>query len=434
MYQKLNNVSRRLLPRWAYTKLIGQWDNAGLKKYFHNTGWFFFGRIATFAISFFTIAFVARYLGPENLGRLSYAQGFIAIFSMFASLGIDQVVYRDLVASPEREGEILGTAVAMKFFFGILTFIGTIVIAFFINPEPILTWLIALIALSFIFQPFGVVGHIFNARVMAKYPAYVAIVVAVLIPLLKLLVIYFDKGILYFALIVALEAFVLSAAYLFLYWYVLGRSLLEWRFSLSTFTSLAHDSWPLMLVGVTGYLYLRIDQVMIQHFIDSTSVGLYEVAVRLTEPLGFIPGVIIGSLFPALINAQRNNQAEYRRRLRSLTALCLGISSILALILFAAAPLLVHILFGEAFSASVPILRIYVWSTVGTIATMLMYNYFIAENRTYIQLIFTFSGAVLNVLLNLILIPKLGITGAAYATLITVTSIVSVFVLLRHRL
>lgn len=431
MYQVLEKIVKKILPTWLHKRLISDWDREGFKKYFHNTGWIFGGRMVTFITSFITVIFVARYLGPENLGKLSYAQSLIAIFSMFASLGIDHIVFRDLVEHPDREGEILGTAIATKLFFGVLTFAITVIAAISLQNEPILTWLVGIIALSFIFQPLGVVGHVFNARIQSKYPTIISIAIALLIPFLKFVVIFLDKGILYFASIIAFEALITSLLYVILYKKILSGSFQSFSVSWPTFKQMTHDSWPLMLVGVTGFLYARIDQVMIQHFIDSKSVGLYEVAVRFTEPLGFFPGVIIGSLFPALINARKINPEEYSRRFKSLVALCLGISISLATIIFFIAPYLVDLIYGSEFSESANILRIYVWSNVGTVATLLMYNYFIAENKTYLQLIYTAIGAALNIILNLVMIPVIGLTGAAYATLLTVTMVVGTFLFTR---
>lgn len=429
MYKKLNSLAAVLLPRWLYGRLIGSWDPNGFKKYFANTGWMLLGRVLTFVVSFFTITFVARYLGPENLGKLSYAQSLVALFSMIASLGIDQIVYRDLVSHPEREGEILGTAIVTKFVFGVIAFVAATLTGFYLNDEPLLTWLIGLCAFAFIVQPVGTVGHVFNARVLAKYTTIASLAIAIIVPILKLLVVAFDQGILYFAAIVAVEGLLYSLFNLFLYWYVLGGSWRTWRVRFNTFRTLFTSAWPLMFVGITGYLYARIDQVMLLHFIDSTAVGLYEAAVRLTEPLGFLPGIVMGSLFPALMNARKSDRAEYRRRLRSLATLALGTSSALALFIFILAPQLIALLYGPEFSATTTILRIYVWSTVGTIATMLMYNYFIAENKTYLQLIYTALGAVTNIILNYFLIPPYGAAGAATATLLTVLLIIGSFLL-----
>jgi O-antigen/teichoic acid export membrane protein len=276
-----------------------------------------------------------------------------------------------------------------------------------------------------------VVGHVFSARVLARYATYTTLGVTAIITILKILVIYFDQGLLFFASTIALEVLLLSIIYTILYHTVLKESWRSWRVSLPMARSLIRDSWPVMLVGVTGYLYMRIDQVMLKHFIGAEAVGLYEAAVRLTEPLGIIPGVIMGSLFPAIINARGHDRAEYRRRLRALAVLCLSISGILAFLLFLMAPLLVAILYGAAYTESATILRIYAWSTVGTIAMALMFNYFVAENRTHMQIIFTTFGAGLNIALNSYLIPTLGLYGAAYATLITVSIVMGIFISVR---
>lgn len=427
MLSTLNSLARYALPIWVYHRLIGDWNKDSIKRYLANTGWLFFTKLLSFVISFFTIAIVARYLGPENYGKLSYAQSFVSIFSIFASFGIDLIVYRDLVAHPDREHEIIGTAIFTKLFFGAITLVVTFGTAYFFNEDVVLTWLIGIIALGFILQPFSTVGHIFNARVLSKYPSYIGIAVALLIPVLKLVVIFFDKGILYFAAILTVEALVSAIALVGMYIYVIKQSPLEWRFSFPIFNKLFTDSWPLLLAGFSGYIYAKIDQVMIQHYIDSTAVGLYEVAVRLTEPLSFLPGVIIGSLFPAVMRAKTNDHAQYKKRLRSLSILCLSISFILVVILFIFAPFIIQLLFGQEFSRSTDILRIYVWTNLGTVATSLIYNYFVTENRTKTFLAFTAFGAAINVSANMVLIPALGMIGAAYATLFTLFCICVVF-------
>jgi polysaccharide transporter, PST family len=389
----------------------------------------FLARAVSLFVSFLTIAIVARYLGPENFGKLSYAQSFIAIFSVFASLGIDQILYRNLAAEPEREQAILGTAFITKLIFGSITLFTSVAVALSIQSDPILTWLIAIIALTYIFQPLGILGLYFQAKVQAKYPALITIILGFLIPALKLLVIYFDQGILYFAAIIALEALFVVVCYVAIYVLLFGGNPLQWSFSRETLTKLLKDSWPLMLAGLSGYIYGRIDQVMIQNFLDSTSVGLYDVAVRLTELLGILPALIISSLVPALVGARVRNREEYVKRLRSLILLCLSISVFSALFLFLLAPWVVSLLFGSAFTASVGLLRIYVWSTIGTVLIILMQQYLIVEHQSKQFLIYSVLGATTNIFLNLQLIPLFGMTGAAYATLITFAVIIFTFLI-----
>ncbi len=429
MFTTFKTLLEKILPTWIFQRLIGDWDPQGFKKYFNNTSWLFAAKIFSFAVSFLTIAVVARYLGPENYGKLSYAQSFVSIFSVLASLGIDRIVYRDLITYPTQEKEILGTAFITKIIFGFLAIFVTIVSAYTLNNDPILNWLIILITITFIFHPFSIVSHYFNAKVQSKYTAYITILVAFCIPALKLALIYFDKGIIYFAALITFEAFIASVAYVYFYIKIYNQSLYEWYFSTTMFKSLIRRSWPLLLASLSGYIYGRIDQIMIQHFIDSSAVGLYDVAVRITEFLGWIPGLIIGSLFPAVMNARTRNNSEYAIRFKSLVILCISISTLSALIIYILSPFIINKLFGSDFNQSINILRLYVWSTIGTLGIILIEQYFIAENNSKQFLFFSFSGASLNIVLNFILIPIYGIQGAIYATLGTMTIVVISFVL-----
>lgn len=420
---------RHFLPEWVYRQLVGQWDTQGFKRYFTNTSWMAAGRLAAMVVSFVTLAVVARYLGPENYGKLSYAQSFVAIFSVFASLGIDQIIYRNLIAEPHREAEWLGSAVAVKFVLGFLTLIVTVVTSLFIADEPILTWLIVLVALAFIFQPLSTVGHVFNAEVKAKYSTYATLAVAILIPTLKLVVIFFDRGIIYFAALITFEALLYALINMTIYIRVFKRNPGDWRYSLGHSRRLLYDAWPLALASLSGYIYGRIDQIMIQDFIDSRAVGLYDTAVRLTELIGFFPGVLIGSLLPAIVGAKQRAVYEYRRRWRALSWLCLSIATTLAFGLYITAPLIIGLLYGSEFAESTTLLRLYVWSIIGTVGVILAQQYLITEHRSRLFLIYSLLGATTNVILNYLLIPKYGMAGAAIATLITLTTVLAIFVI-----
>lgn len=428
----LPGLIQKLMPNWLHHHLIGNWDQNGFKRYFHNTSWIAIAKIISLIVSFLTITIIAKYLGPENFGKLSYAQNFVALFSAFASIGIDQILLRELVANKDKEKELLGTAFILKLCFGLATFTTTLITALFLNSDPILTWMIGIIALTFIFQPFGVIGQLFNALVLSKFNSYVSIAIAFLIPGLKLLIVYFDKGILFISATIAVESAIYAVAYYYLYKVILNGRIFDWKPSYIRALHLLRDSWPLLLVSLSGYIYGRIDQVMIQQYLNSSAVGLYDIAVRLTELLGFIPGVIIASLFPALVNAKKTNQGDYLKRFRYLTILCISISILSSIILYLIAPLLIKHLFGEGFLESISITHIYVWSTIGTVSIIIIQQYFIIENRPRLFLLFSIFSAICNIVLNYLLIPKYGTYGAAVATLITMMITITIFIMTKN--
>jgi O-antigen/teichoic acid export membrane protein len=426
LFLDLSRKATNIAQRW--------WRHAGFQKYFKNTGWLFVARITSFFTSFLTVAIVARYLGPENLGKLDYAQGFVAIISVFASLGIDQILYRDLITHPEKENELLGTAIFSKLFFGALAFILAITISHFLGDSLLLTGLVGICALTFLVNPIGTVGVLFNAQVKAKYSSQISIFLAFFIPALKILAIFLHRGLFYFAFIIFIEGLISALWSIYIYTVCFHNKPSSWKFRLDTFKLLLRDSWPLILAGFSGYVYAKIDQVLLLHMIDSATVGIYGVAVKLTQIWAFLPGMIIGSVFPAIVNAKKTDFPLYAKRFRALAGLTVGITALIALPLFIFAPLIIKIVFGEAFIDATPILRIYLWTSIAITLVVLVQHYFIAENFTRIFLYTSIIGATTNVLLNLILIPLFGSEGSAWGTMLSYMSVVlSLFLFKKSR-
>ena len=399
-------------------EILKIWGHAGFQKYFRNTGWMLAARIIGFITSFFTVAIIARYLGPENLGKLEYAQSFIAIISVFASLGIDQILYRDLItANKEEQNELLGTAVSSKLFFGLLAFTASISLSLILQNDFILTLLIGISAMSFVVNPIGSVGILFNSKVKAKYRAQISIFLAFFIPILKILIMLLNKGIIFFAAIIFIETLISTAWSIFIYITKFNGNPLSWRFNLRVFKKIILDSWPLLLAGLSGYIYAKMDQIMLLHYLNSRSVGIYGIAVRLTQVWSFFPGMIVESLFPAIINARKKNFNIYAKRFKILSLATVGLTVIITTPLYIFAPVVVKLIFGSAYIESTPILHIYLWISVAITMVVLVHHYLVAENLGKIFLYISTIGAITNIILNLILIPKFGTKGAAFSTL-----------------
>jgi len=157
---------------------------------------------------------------------------------------------------------------------------------------------------------------------------------------------------------------------------------------------------------------------MIQNMIDTKSVGIYDAAVRLTEVWYMIPNILMASLFPAMINS-KNNEQKYFKRIKLVFILMLTISIVLSIgnVLFS--KLIIYTLYGKEFSGSVIILSIYSFSLIGTFLGLLMNNYLLSENNKVLIFLNSFIAMALNIILNIILIPRMGMAGAAIATAIS---------------
>jgi PST family polysaccharide transporter len=347
----------------------------------------------------------------------SYAISFVGIFSIIASFGIDQVLLRELVKYPEKNNEYLGTAFFIKLFFGITALVLTLIFTSIFNAgEVLINTAIFIIATSFIFQAFSVINVHFQSQVRSKKVMITAMIIGITIGLGKILVIFLQQGVLYLSLILLCES-ILTALFLIII-FIKERNIFDWQFKYNVAKEIIIDSWPFIFAGAFAFIYARIDQIMIQNLIDTRSVGIYDAAVRLTEVWYLIPNILAVSLFPALINAQENKK-RYFKRIKLFSVCMLGTSLFLAIGLILSSHIIIPIMYGLEFSDSVIILQIYSLSLIGTFLGHLMNNYLLSENNKKMIFINSLIAMITNVLLNIILIPRIGIAGAAIATVIS---------------
>lgn len=397
-----------------------QWilNHEGFRRYFKNTGWMFFGQMFSLLVSFFIGAWLARYLGPENYGVFNYAIAFVGLFSVIAPLGIDAILSRELITYPEKSDELMGTAFVLKIIGGLIAFFATGVAAYFLETNYLIKLIIVIFSFNFLFAPFNVIATFFNSNVKAKNNVLVVTLTMVVISILKIGLILSGLGILWLAVIFLLEAFFQSFG-LFVVYKNNGYLIKKWLFSRKLSINFLKKSLFLMLASAAAVIYLKIDQVMIGKMMDSTNVGLYAAAVKLSDIWYFVPGIICGSLFPAIINAKKSNQDLYKNRLKNLYLLMFLLSVVIALPISLLSKQLMFWIFGTEYISAAGVLSIYVWAGVGVFLGTAVNQYLMSENMLRTIFILNILTMATNVVLNLYLIPAIGLNGAAIATLVS---------------
>jgi len=368
-------------------------------------------------ISFVATVFVVRYLGPTNYGQLSYALNFIGLFTIFSSLGLPQILSRDLLLYPEKRNVIMGTATTLHFIGGLFAFALVNIFAYTLLEKDVAQLAIFLLSSTLILNLYQPLTHEFGVNVQQKYLAVVSIFVVILLNLLKFAVIISDGGVLWFISILVLEPI--------LYMFILGTirtklhgPITSWRFENSTAVELLKNSWPFIFIAGFTVLFTRIDQVILKHLLGPESVGVYDVAVRLSELWLFVPSIIATSLYPAIVNAKKSSVVEYKRRLLNLLGILLAFSLPLVCVLLLISEPLILFLYGEAFSEAINIFRIYAWSSIILSIYVVTHHFLITENHRKTIFVTTLCAALINIALNYLLIPHLGTAGAAWSTLI----------------
>ena len=406
------------LERFVPTKYRWILNHDGFKRYFANTGWMFAGQMFSLLVSFFIGAWLARYLGPENYGVLSYALAFVGLFGFIASLGVDGILNRELVKFPEKRDELLGTAFRLKLIGGFIAFALAVISTFIFQTSPLIKLLIILFSFTFVLQAINVISIYFQAEVKSKNNVKAALFATIISSILKIAVILLDKGVIWLVIVFVLDVLWQGIGFAIAY-NRFGLKIRTWTFHKELSQEILKNSWPLMLASAAAVIYLKIDQVMIGSMLGNNQVGLYAAAVKLVEVWYFIPGIICASLFPAIVNAKKTSLEMYKRRLKNFYILMLVIPVVIALPVTILAKPIIYILFGSGYLESINILRIYVWSSVGLFLGWAVGQYLISENLIKTIFWLNFLAMLVNIILNLVFIPVFGLLGAAWATAIS---------------
>lgn len=408
----LDRINKIVPNKW-------QWilNHSGFRKYFKNTGWMFFGQMFSLLVSFFIGAWIARYLGPEKYGIINYVVAFVGLFGFISSLGVDGVLNREFVNFPERKSKILGTATVIKFVGGFFVVIFSSFVGFFLENDGLIRLLIFIFSLSFIFQSGNSILFFFQANTMGRTSFKVQMTSCLLSSVIKVIIIMMNVGIIWIIITYVIDVFIFSAGLIFAY-RKQGLKLNDWTFDKSYAKLIIIESWPLVFSGAMSFLLLKVDQIMISNILGNVSAGIYAVAVKISESLYFIPGILCASLFPAIIKNKNSNINSYYHRFRLLLLFLFVMAVFLAILISIFAGRLIILLFGSQYVESISVLKIYIWSGVGFFLGYAINQYLIIENRAIFVFFVNLIAIIINIFLNLFLIKTIGVNGAAIATVL----------------
>lgn len=388
-------------------------------RYFQNTSWLMGEKILRMFVGLFVGIWVARYLGPEQFGRLSYAQSFVFLFTAIATLGLDGIVVRELVKDETKRDVLLGTAFGLKLI-GAILILPILAIAVQLTSNDYYTnLLIFIIASATIFQSFNVIDFYYQSKVLSKYVALANTISLALSSFIKIILILNNAPLIAFAVMMVFDMAILAIGLIIYYKKSSGLKPFTWHFEWQVAVSLLKDSWPLILSSLVVSIYMKIDQVMIKEMVDVEAVGQYAAAVRLSEAWYFIPMAIASSLFPAIINAKKISEKLYYTRLQRLYTLIVWLAIAIALPMTFLSDWLVGFLYGTDYHQAGSVLMIHVWAGVFVFLGVASGNWYLSENLQILAFMRTFYGMVTNLVLNFFMIPIYGINGAAIATLIS---------------
>jgi PST family polysaccharide transporter len=408
-------MTLNLIPSFIRRR-IGHRPN--LLKIVDNIGWLFFDKILRMGVGLFAGVWIARYLGPEQFGLLSFATAFVGLFGAIATMGLQGIVVRDLVRDPGDKEETLGTAAFLQFFGGLISYGLILAVIFWLRADDALAkTIVAILGSMMLFKSSEIAVYWFESQVLSKYIVWIQNGVFLIFAIIKVGLILKNAPLIAFAWAMMAEA--LIVAFLMLVMLDLhGPKLTRLNVNFTKAKTLLADSWPLLLSGIAILIYMKIDQIMLGQLIGDEAVGIYSAAVRISEVWYFVPMAIVVSVFPAILEAKKRSEKLYYDRLQRLYDVMVWLAIAVALPMSFLSTTIITLLFGDAYKQAGTILSIHIWAAIFVFLGVASGKWFLAENRQILSLQRTVFGAIANVILNLVLISQFGTIGAAIATVL----------------
>ncbi len=398
------------------------------KKVVRNLAWAVFGKVITLLGSLLVGIFVARYLGPEQYGLMSYVTSFVALFQVFASFGLDNIEIREEAkcngTGPQGRipsaacNTLLGTAFTLKLFFAAITMVLVIATAWIFEADTFTKWMITLYSFSMIMQTFNVVRNYFTSIVWNEYIVKTEISRTIIGAAIKVVLLLLHAPLAWFIAATLFDTILIASGYLISYNKKIA-SIRLWNYNPTTARYLIKEAFPLLLSGAAVIIYQRIDQVMIGNMIDKEAVGYFSTASAFVSVLMFVPITICQTYMPIISSLWKTNKEEYHRQNQLFMNITVWSTILCSIVVTVFSYPLIRYTFGEQYLPSVPILQVLSFKAVSIAFSNVAGQMIIVEGLQKWTLIRDTTGCIACVLLNYLLLPRFGVIAAAWIAIIS---------------
>lgn len=371
-------------------------------------------KILRFGVGFFVLSSVARHLGSDDFGELSFGLALGSIGAGVATVGTDALIVRESVRDPTRTPEVLGTVTVLRTFVAFFLNIGLVSILWASGAASdkmlVLTLLIA--------TTFSAVTTVptvwFQSQSLSRLPSWAAFGVFLVASVWRLYLVENNAPLLSFAWVVLIE---LSAVGFITGWMLTGHGvgIGTWSASKQMTVRLLHECWPLWISGIAVILYMRVDQVVLRMLAGTKELGIYSAALRISEQSFLMPMTLATPMLTALMARDRDmkTQTELMRRYFSVSVIA---AYVFVLAVWLAAPSIYSIFFGGEYHESGRVIQIHVLGAPFVFLGVARTQVLVTLGMMRFAMWSTIVGAVTNFGLNLLLAARYGAVGAAWSS------------------
>lgn len=386
-----------------------------IKNSLKNSFWLISEKIFRFLFGFLISTLIIKHLGPTDFGYFSYSLTISSVLGLLSKFGLDIILVKELSEHNANESKLLSNTVFLRVFISLLSILIVIPTLYLFNENNLIITLVTIFLIANIFQSFELFEAYFQSKLKNKISSIVAVCVLIISAFLRIYFLYLELSVIYFAIALLFEIFFLFIVLLI---YVKRQNIVFEFPSITICKELICKSYPLLISSIFAFIYLKIDTIMLRFMTDIESVGIYSSAVKISEMIYLFPILISNSFLPLLVKSKKE-MPLFINVLTTQFKINITLCLFLILFFFLFAKEIISLVYGFEYRDAALIIKIHIWSVLAIALNSIYSKIIIIENKQSVFVKISFLGALVNVIINIIIIPTYGYLGAAYSTLIS---------------
>ncbi len=386
-----------------------------------NTFYLTLASVGQKVIAFVYFLFLARIMMPDLTGQYFLAVSITVIFTVTADMGITPVVIREVAKTPTKAKDLLRHALALKIPLILIAMIAATFTGAALGYDPSLQRLITFATLVLGLDAIHLLFYgVLRGFQQLKFEGVGVFAGMVTTGTLGGLVLWLSPSLtlLIIALIMGSVVNVAVSGYKIVS--VLGWSVLQPQYDRADIWWIIKTALPFALASIFVKVYSYIDSIFISKFLDTTAVGIYALAYKLTYAFQFLPLAFVAALYPSMSALVGKHPAELKRIFNKAIWYMAILSAPIVMGVWAIAPELVQLAGGD-YTASVIVLQTLIFVLLPIFLDFPIGSLLNAADRQSTKTAIMGVTMIINVVLNWILIPQVGVLGATYAALASFT-------------
>lgn len=387
------------------------------KKDFLATKWFTLEKGIQMITGIFIIPKIFNVLGTVDIGKFKFVESIIGMLSPIFFLGLTSICIREIIFKPKQSQFILFTALYLRLFSWLVTFLGILAYILFSEDRQFNT-LVIIVAFSYLFKVTDIFEYYLIAKKWTKVIFITKITSLLIIVALQYYGVVNGLNVSYFAIVIASDFVIQGLLYFLILKHIKAIKIKKTNVSLRYARQLLSMSFPLILTNSLVMFYISIDEFFLNHYNGNHANGVFGsvqfLVITLTWNIGF---AIINALYPSLAESFKTDKTIYVKKIKHLLFYVTSLGVFIGLFYSLFGDFILDRYFATGYAEAKTPLKIFCWSPLFIFLGMVYEKHIIITNRIKNNVYRFILGCFTNLVLCYYLIPPFQITGAAIAVL-----------------